>query len=116
MNKCSCLSLSRYFILFGTYAPNANKLNPLSAILKLLLGTKTNQVVCGTIMEILENLLTLKDHRQLDENDMEVDETHLEERAPPIKATYVLPLNEEEIEKLNCKYNVYIFLISASNF
>lgn len=91
----------RYFILFGTHAQNSMSTNPLSAIMKLLLGPKTNQTVCGSIMEILENLLTLKDHKQIDENDMEVDETHLEERAPRIQVSHVLSLNESEINNLN---------------
>lgn len=91
----------RYFILFGSHASSSPECNPLSAIMKLLLGAKTHHVVCGSIMEILENMLTLKDHKQLDENDMEVDETYLEERAPPISVSHVLPLNEKEISDLN---------------
>lgn len=71
--------------------------------MKLLLGPKTHSSVCGAIMEILENLLTLKDHGKIDENDMEVDETYLEERAPPILVTLTLSLKEDEIKSLNCK-------------
>lgn len=72
--------------------------------MKLLLGTKTHHSVTGVIMEMLENLYTLKDHSKHDENDMEVDETYLEERAPCIPVTHVLSLNETEMKSLSCKY------------
>ncbi|KAK3932177.1 Small subunit processome component 20-like protein [Frankliniella fusca] len=96
----------RYFILFGTHPQDSTSTNPLAAIIKLLLVPKTNQTVCGSIMEILENLLTLKDHKQIDETDMEVDETYLEERAPVIQVSNVLSLNEHDINALNLSQEV----------
>lgn len=91
----------RYFILFGSHDPNSLESNPLSAIMKLLLGAKTHHSVTSVIMEMLENLYTLKDHGKFDENDMEVDETYVEERAPPIPITHVLSFNEIEMASLS---------------
>lgn len=89
--------------MLGSHAAKAPEKNPLSVLLKLLLGPKTHSTVCSAVMEVVENLLTLKDHKQIEENDMEVDETYLEERAAPITVTHALPVPDEEIRSLNCK-------------
>ncbi|XP_011256579.2 small subunit processome component 20 homolog [Camponotus floridanus] len=63
----------RYHPLFAKHREDDESITPLPYIVELLLNSKSHQSVVNAILLIIENLLTLQDYDQSNEDSMQVD-------------------------------------------